>query len=221
MFVFFAATSIADQHEYRETAVILDEDLWVTFYDLPSRRFRAIRAAVLTRNIESASRDLVVTANYISVEAERAFVRFQEPLRDVVSQLLRMKDDIESVTLGDLDVLFGRTHWLLAQHYLQFAKVARDARQSRNASLYLLATTHHMERALLWSNVPVTRKVQTTFDDLRDVASRLQNSETSARAYNEKPFMRAEQLLRDIGKQVDRPVLLPKSQDVSGGAESR
>jgi hypothetical protein len=216
MFVFLAATSYADQQDDRRAAVVLDEDVWVTFYDLPSRRFRAIRSAVLTRNNEAASRDLAVTANYISVEAERSSVTFQEPLRDVVDRLLRMKDDIDNVTLQDLDLLFGRAHWLLAQHYLEFARVARDARQSRNASLYLYATTHHMERALLWGNVPVTRKVQTTLEDLRGIAGRLQNSETSARAYKEKPVVRAEQLLRDIGKQIDRRVLLPPPQDVAG-----
>ena len=42
-----ASTTYAQQGD-GQSAVVLDEDVWVTFYDLPSRRFRAIRAAILT-----------------------------------------------------------------------------------------------------------------------------------------------------------------------------
>ena len=192
-----------------QSAVVLDENLWVTFYDLPSRRFRAIRAAVLTRDHESAARDLSLAANYLSVEAERSSAVFQGPLSDVVENLRRMESDIESVTLDELDALFGRAHWLLAQHYLAFAREARDARHNRNTSLYLWATTHHIERAILWSNLAVTREVHTTLEGLQIIAGELGNPETSARAYRERPIVKAETLLRNIGKQIDRRVLLP------------
>ena len=134
---------------------------------------------------------------------------FQAPLGDVVNDLRRMELDIETVTLDELDTLFGRAHWLLAQHYLEFARQARDARHNRNASLYLWATTHHIERAILWSNVVVTREVHTTLEGLQELAGELGDPETSARAYRERPIVRAESLLRKIGKQIDRRVLLP------------
>jgi hypothetical protein len=219
--LFLAVASYADQHDRNQAAVVLDEDMWIAFYDLPSRRFRAIRTAIISQDHEAAARDLAAAANYISVEAERASAVFQAPLRDVVEQLRQMNEKIDDVTLQELDLLFGRTHWLLAQHYLEFARRARDARANRNTSLYLWATTHHMERALLWNNVAVTRDVQATLEDLRDVAARLQNPNTSARAYREKPVVRAEQLLRKIGKDIDRRVLLPEAADSAGGASIR
>lgn len=218
MFVFLAAAAYADRHERDQEAVVLDEDLWVTFYDLPSRRFRAIRTAVLHRDIAAAARDLQVTANYVSVEADRASAVLQPPLREVVEALRRMSEATDDATLAELGSLFGRTHWLLAQHYLEFARRARDARHNRNASLYLWATTHHMERAILWSNVAVTREVQTTLDNLRDVAGRLQDPATAARAYREKPVVRAAQLLEKIGRQIDRPVLAPAPERAAGDA---
>ena len=143
MLIFLGASATYGQQGGSQSGVVLDENLWVTFYDLPSRRFRAIRAAVLTRDIDLAARDLSLAANYLSVEAERSSAVFKAPLGDVVNDLRRMGSDIEEVTLDELDALFGRAHWLLAQHYLGFAREARDARHNRNASLYLWATTHH------------------------------------------------------------------------------
>ena len=216
MLIFPGAAASFGQQSDNQSPVVLDENLWVTFYDLPSRRFRAIRAAILRRDNESAARDLSVTANYLSVEAERSSAVFQAPLRDAIGQLRRMEANIEGVTLEELDVLFGRSHWLLAQHYLEFARQARDTRQNRNASLYLWATTHHIERAILWNNVAVTREVHATLEGLQEVAGELRNSETSASAYRERPIARAENLLRKVGKQIDRRVLIPLPQnDVS------
>ncbi|NIO40948.1 MAG: hypothetical protein GTO41_12665 [Burkholderiales bacterium] len=131
-------------------------------------------------------------------------------MSDVVSQLRRMEAGVGNITLDELDALFGRAHWLLAQHYLAFAREARDARQNRNASLYLRATTHHIERAILWSNVAVTREVHRTLEGLQKLAGEIGNPETSARAYRERPIVQAEILLRKIGKQIDRRVLLPE-----------
>ena len=213
--VLSGAVAYADQQSTSQSPVVLDEQLWVTFYDLPSRRFRAIRTAILTRNNESAARDLSVTANYLSVESDRSSATFQAPLRDVVDKLRQMEAAVDEVTLEELDGLFGRAHWLLAQHYLELARQARDARQSRDTSLYLWATTHHMERAMLWSNVAVTREAQTALEGLRKIAGDLQNPKTAARAYKERPVVRAEKLLRKIGKQIDRRVILPAA-DTTG-----
>ena len=213
--IFSGAAAYADQQSASQSPVVLDEQLWVTFYDLPSRRFRAIRTAILTRNNESAARDLAVTANYLSVESDRSSATFQAPLRDIVEQLRQKEAAVDTVTLEELDALFGRAHWLLAQHYLELARQARDTRQSRNTSLYLWATTHHMERAMLWSNVAVTREAQTALEGLRKIAGELQNPATSARAYKERPVVRAEKLLRKIGKQIDRRVILPVAETTS------
>lgn len=199
---------LADERESKQPVVVLDEMLWVTFYDLPSRRFRDIRAALIRSDHRAVSLDLAASANFISVEADRASVVLQAPLRGIVARLRSLADQPQTITFNDLDSLFGRAHWLLSQHYLEMAKHARDLRHNRNTSLYLWATTHHMERALLWSNVPVGREEQKTLEMLRDIAGRLQDADKFEQAYREKPVIRAEQLLRKLGKQIDRPVLL-------------
>lgn len=211
MFLVPAVAVHADSAPDRQKPVVLDENLWVTFYDLPSRRFRTIRAAILTRDYEAAARDLSVTANYLSVEANRASAVIQVPLNDVVARLGSMQGRIDKLTLDELDMLFGRAHWLLAQHYLDHAKQSRDMRDNRGTSLFLWATIHHMERAALWNNVPVTSETHRALEGLRKLAGRLQNPETSDRAYKDKPVVRAEILLRKIGKQIDRRILLPDS----------
>ena len=68
---------------------------------------------------------------------------------------------------------------------------------------------------MLWSNVAVTREAQTALEGLRKIAGELQNPETSSRAYKERPVVRADKLLRKIGKQIDRRVILPVAETTS------
>ena len=204
--VLTSAATLAAQHAAEREVVVLDENVWVTFYDLPSRRFREIRNAVLNDDSEAAARDLMLAASYLSIEAGRASDVLGPPLTEVAGRLQRLAGQPESITLRELDGLFARSHWLLAQHFLQEAKASRDARQNRTTGLNLWAATHHMERAILWSGIPVSRANRKTLDQIRDIASRLQKAETREAAYRERPVVRAETLLRKIGKEIDRPV---------------
>lgn len=214
--IMLAAGSVPGQEQApRQPKLVLDENVWVTFYDLPSRRFREIRTAILAGNYDSASQDLVVSANYISVEADRASDYLREPLRQTVSDLRALSENVRSATFQDLDRTFGRAHWLLAQHYLELARKARDARDNRDTSLYLYAISHHLERALLRNNLTVNRDVAATLEKLRQLASRLQGEKTFAQAYREKPVVQAERLLREIGKDIKRPVLIAPSPEIA------
>jgi hypothetical protein len=199
------------QTEPQQPRVIMDENLWVTFYDLPSRRFREIRSDFVRRDFATAARNLVISANFLNVEADRAIPAVAERLHDVSARLTKIAEIVDdtSVTVADLDSLFGRAHWLLAQHYLDMARRSRDVQQYRNEGLYLWATTHHMERAVLWSNARVDRELLKTLDALRDLADRLQDAELAAEANRNRPVVRAEKVLRTLGEQMDRPVVLP------------
>ena len=200
------AASNADQ-----PVVTMDERLWVAFYDVPSRRFREVRAAFMRHEFEKASTDLATSANYLEIEADRALPSIAARLTDVADHMTWISENISdtSVTAADLDSQFSRAHWLLAQHYLDMARRSRDSQQDRNAGLYLLATTHHLERAVLWSNFRIGNDVQKTLEDLRDLADRLQDESLSEEAYRDKPLARADKLLRKLGKKIDRPVVLP------------
>ena len=112
-----------------------------------------------------------------------------------------------NVTVTEFDALFSRAHWLLAQHYLDLAKRSRDSGNNRSAGLNLFATTHHLERAVLWGNARISREVQKTLDNLRDLADQLQDDDLSEKARREKPVVQAEKLLRKLSKTIDRPVL--------------
>ncbi len=190
--------------------VAVDENLWVTFYDVPSHRFRAIRDAFVRRNFESASRDLVTSASYLKIESGRALPAIAGRLEDVAAQMTSISQNIgdRNVTGTTLDQLFGRAHWLLAQHYLHFARDSRSANNNRMAGRYLWAAAHHLERAVLWSNARIDKNVVTTLEELRDLASRLQDSEKATAARKEKPIARAEKLLVKLGADIDRPVVL-------------
>lgn len=193
--------------------VTMDENLWVAFYDVPSRRFRDIRAAFVRREFAKASKDLATSASYLTIEASRALPAIAERLDEVANRMTSISEHIDDidVTATDLDSLFSRSHWLLAQHFLDMARRSRDSRQNMSAGLYLWATTHHIERAVLWSNSRISRDVQKTLEDLRDLADRLQDEELAAAAYRDKPLLRADKLLRKLGKTIDRPIVLPAS----------
>lgn len=196
----------------KQPLVTMDENLWITFYDLPSRRFRAIRSDFVRREFETAASNLVSSAIYLMVEADRAIPALAERLEETSNQLTWIAGHVgdTNVTLADLDALFGRAHWLLAQHYLDMAKRSRDMQQYQNEGLYLWATIHHLERAILWSNARIDRDLHKTLEGLRDLASRLQNPELATKAHQMKPLVRAEKTLRQLGGQIDRPVVLPK-----------
>lgn len=193
--------------------VTIDENLWVAFYDVPSRRFRDIRAAFVRREFTSASKHLATSANYLTIEANRALPAIAERLIDVANTMMWTSEHIDDVdvTTTDLDTLFSRSHWLLSQHFLDMARRSRETGQNKNAGLYLWATTHHLERAVLWSNSRISRDVQKTLEDLRDLADQLQDERLVTTAYRSKPLARADKLLRKLGKTIDRPVVLPAS----------
>lgn len=193
-----------------QQVVTMDENLWVAFYDVPSRRFRAIRSSFIRREFAQAANDLETSSAYLSIEADRALPEISNRLNEVADRMIWISENTEdvSVTVTDLDALFSRAHWLLAQHYLDLAKRSRDSRQNRSAGLNLYATTHHLERAVLWSNSRITPDVHKTLENLRDLADQLQNKDQAETAYREKPIVRAEKLLRKLGKTIDRPVLL-------------
>ena len=203
-----APTIAASQPD--QPIVTMHEKLWVAFYDVPSRRFRDIRASFIRRQFAQAAHDLETSSAYLTVEADRASPEISKRLNEVADKMAWASENMEdvSVTVTDLDALFSRAHWLLAQHYLDLAKRSRDSRNNRNAGLYLFATTHHLERAVLWSNSRISRDVQKTLENLRDLADQLQNKDQAETAYREKPIVRAERLLRKLGKTIDRPVLL-------------
>ena len=195
----------------KQPLVTMDENLWITFYDLPSRRFRAIRSDFVRREFDAVADNLVTSAVYLMVEADRAVPALAERLEELSNQLTWIAGHVgdTNVTLEDLDTLFGRAHWLLAQHYLDMAKRSRDIQEFRNEGLYLWATIHHLERAALWSNARIDRDLHKTLEELRDLASRLQDPELAAKAHQMKPLVRADKTLRKLGGLIDRQVVLP------------
>jgi len=197
--------------EGKQPLVTMDEDMWVTFYDVPSRRFHDIRTKFVQRDFDAAAANLVTSGNYLKVEASRAIPELAERLNDVSGKMHRAADNIldDAVTVTGLDALFGRAHWLLAQHYIDMAKRSRDNQQFRNEGLYLWATIHHLERAVLWSNARIDRNLYNTLEELRELAGKLQDPALAAQANRGKPVIRAEKTLRETGKQIDRPVVLP------------
>lgn len=206
-----ATTPALSANNSDQPVVTMQEDLWIAFYDVPSRRFRDIRGAFVRREFGKASADLDTSAVYLAVEAERAVPAIAARLNEVADRMMWISENTDdlSVTTADLDALFSRSHWLLAQHYLDMARRSRDSRRNRNAGLYLLATTHHLERAVLWSNSRISRDTHKTLENLRDLADRMQDEKLAADAYSDKPLVQAEKLLRKLGKTIDRPVVLP------------
>jgi len=190
--------------------VAVDENLWVTFYDVPSHRFRSIRDEFVRRDFDSASRNLTTSASHLMIESSRTSPALAERLTEVATQMMFISDNISDtkITTAELDKLFGRAHWLLAQHYLYHARNSRDTDNNKMAGRYLWATTHHLERAVLWSDSRISRNLVGTLDGLRDLAMRLQDPDDAAAARKDRPIKRAENLLVELGKQIDRPIVL-------------
>lgn len=186
----------------------LDEETWVTFYDVPSRRFRAVRDKFVQRNFEGAGRDLDASIAFLTVEANRALPELQPALTDVVAQLQRIRARIgtSEVTASTLDGAFARTHWLLAQHFFVRTLRSRDGADHVTAGHYLWATAHHIERAVLWSNARIDRRTVGSLQSMRDLASRLIGGEAGRRVYQERPLRLAARTIVAVGEHLDRTI---------------
>ncbi|MBT8067052.1 MAG: hypothetical protein KJO09_07405 [Gammaproteobacteria bacterium] len=66
-----------------------------------------------------------------------------------------------------------------------------------------------LRRAVLWRNSRIDREIQKTLEDLRALVGQLQAKDRVKEAYAERPLLRADKLLRTLGKVIDRPVVLP------------
>lgn len=213
-----ATASLGSAQERSPARVVITEDSWVAFYDVPSRRFRTIRSDFVQRKFAAAAIDLSTSATHLAIEASRSTPAISSRLSDVSDELVELADNIESesITVTQLDAIFGRAHWLLAQHYLASARRSRDRGDFRAAGLYLWATTHHLERAVLWSNARIDRKLHRTLESLRQMATQIQDEKTAAAVIREKPLLRAEALLVELGKVIDRPVVMKLSEPPPG-----
>ncbi|MEL7187803.1 MAG: hypothetical protein AAFN50_15435 [Pseudomonadota bacterium] len=186
----------------------LDEQVWVAFYDVPSRRFRTVRDKFVVRDFESAARDLDTSIAFLKVEAGRAADELQPDLNDVIKKLQTIRDSIATaeVTSSTLDLTFARTHWLLAQHFFVLALNSRESGAHKNAGHYLWATAHHVERAVLWSNARIDRKTVNSLESLRSLANRLKSSSSPDRVYQDRPIRLAARTIISVGEHLDRSV---------------
>ena len=209
--------SAGAEQEKAPARVVIDEDRWVVFYDVPSRRFRSIRSNFIQRQFGAAALDLITSSTHLAIEASRSTPAIGNRLGDVADELGEIADDIESesITVARLDALFGRAHWLLAQHYLASARKSRDKSNYRATGLYLWATAHHLERAVLWNNARIDRKLHRTLESLRHMATQMQDVKTAESTIREKPLLKAEALLVELGQVIDRPIVMRLSEQTT------
>ncbi len=191
--------------------LVIDEHVWVVFYDVPSRRFRTARDAFLRREFDVAARELIVSARHVGIAAQLAAdVGLGNALAGSAEALERLAGRLsdDAVTLRTLDELFAQTHWRLTQLYLALARAARERREDRLTGQYLLASAHHMERAVLWSNRRVEARDASAVDAVRDAARRLAAGEPWANYRSARPIKQLEEVLERTGQQINRPLLI-------------
>ncbi len=195
----------------------LDGSVWVAFYDLPSRRFRAIRDAFIQRDFDRVSQDINASITFLQIELQRAPPALQLGLTEQVERLTDINNRLLSrdVSVQDLDPLFARTHWLLAQHYLRLAVHARDSKDYTTMGWLLVAGAHHMERTALWSNARITPSLEQSLVDLYRMADRLRDNPNQRWVRNAKPLVAAAETLQALSEHLERVVLVAPIQPES------
>ena len=203
-----ASANPASGQNTERSMFTLDDQVWVLFYDLPSRRFRAIRDAFIGGRIDDARRDLEASEAFLRAEISRAIPVLVPPMTEVADRLQTLAQQINApeTTVRDLDPVFARAHWLLAQHYLTLATEARDSGRHKSAGNYLWATAHHMERAVLWSDMRIDSSLLKSLEGMRTMADQLRTSDQPERVYKDKPIDNARRTLFELGKYLDRKV---------------
>lgn len=71
-----------------------------------------------------------------------------------------------------------------------------------------MATTHHLERSVLWSNLRVKPKHVKVLDRIEIMSNDLLESKNPASVYRDKPIKKAWDLLVEIGEHSVRKVII-------------
>ena len=79
-FFLLASVALAQNEHTTRADIVLDEEVWVLFYDLPSRRFRIARDAFVRRNWSVARRDLAASSGFLRAELSRTDTALAAPL---------------------------------------------------------------------------------------------------------------------------------------------
>jgi hypothetical protein len=164
----------------------------------------------VSRDFDAARHDIEVSAQYLGIEAQRAQPGIGAAMEAVRIRLREMGGNLDSekVVAREFDALFGRAHWLLAQHFLHLAIASRDAERYRESGHYLIASAHHMERAALWSNARISPELVRSLDRLLGLADQLQDSPSKRWVEETRPLQSAVKTLAALGEHIDRQVLL-------------
>ena len=103
--VLIATTSAFPAHSTDQPVVTMQENLWIAFYDVPSRRFRDIRNAFVKRQFDRAATDLSTSADYLIIEKDRAVPAIAERLSEVADRMTWISENLDdvSITTTDLD----------------------------------------------------------------------------------------------------------------------
>lgn len=187
---------------------VFDEAHWVLFYDLPSHRLREVREELADRDLEAVIRDLKAIEGYTRIEAQRSMLSLPEKLVAVADSLAAFANEPEALTLAGLKATSARLHWLLSQHYLLMAIQSRSNRSHHNAGHYIAATAHHLERAIVWSDMPIEIHALQTLNELEALGNELLEAPNPDRVYGQKPLRQAWKLIQHTSQYLKRQLAI-------------
>ncbi len=193
----------ASTSESKSTRFVMDGDTFIVFYDLPSRRFRALQQAFINQNTEQFDRDLEVTIQYLAAEKSRMDPRLQAPI-DQTIESLRAFPSTSDLSLSDMQQHFARVHWLLAQHFLQIAHRQTQSTETAETWLYYTATAHHLERAVLWASLEIDKTLTANLDSLRAVTSATMHKRNKDK--RQRTLQRTAQTLKKLSTELELPL---------------
>lgn len=204
------AGSMAKEAEPNQKLFSFDENYWVLFYDLPSRRFRAIRNDFIKGHYGLVSQNLRVAENHIRIEATRSSPPLDQKLIAISDRLSEsaLRNENNQITVAEFNPLFAQAHWLLSQHYLTLSLTSKENENHPNAGHYLAATAHHVERAILWSDMRITPKTLKTLDDIAAQSNELLNANKPLKVYKKRPIRKAWELIQETGDYLEKTVTI-------------
>lgn len=204
------AGSMAKEAETNQKLFSFDENYWVLFYDLPSRRFRAIRNDFIQGHYGLVSQNLRVAENHIRIEATRSTPPLTQKLIAVSDKLAEaaVRNENNQITVAEFNPLFAQAHWLLSQHFLTLSLTSKQNKNDRNAGHYLAATAHHVERAILWSDMKITPQTLQTLEEIAKQSNELLNAAKPLKVYKKRPIKKAWELIKETGDYLEKTVTI-------------
>lgn len=168
----FSDTEEESDMEVPEGYVMVEEEILMMFAEAPGEHFRQANELFKARQFTQCAAQIRQGNAYLRLQLARADVQGKRALKEAVSDLEQLAQDVQSGKVKDtsrLERTFARAHHALARHHQIKAQQYQreEARAKTIKALQAVAT--HLENGCRWSGQQLDAGVRTAVRETKEL----------------------------------------------------